>query len=79
MLVILKIPVVLAGWIVWWAIKSEPQPADDVAPDDGGGGGTQPRPVRPRPPRRGDHGVPAPLPPQRVRARARRSTVASGP
>ena len=77
MLVILKIPVVMAGWIVWWAIKSEPQPADDIAPE-GGGGGEHRRPRRPRPPRRGDHAVPAPMPPKRVRAHARRSTVASG-
>ena len=77
MLVILKIPVVLAGWIVWWAIKSEPQPVDDIAPDGGGGSGRHPRPKRPRPPRRGDHAEAAPQPPQRVRARARRGAIAS--
>ena len=78
MIVILKIPVVLAGWIVWWAIKSEPQPADDVAPDSGGGGGVHPRPKRPRPPRRGDHALPAPKAPERVRAQAQRGAIASG-
>lgn len=78
MLVVLKIPVVLAGLIVWWAIRSEPLLADDVAPDDDGGSDAHRRPKRPRPPRRGDHAELPPQPPQRVRARGRRSTVACG-
>ncbi len=78
---VLKIPIGLLLWIVWWAIRSEPESAD--APE-GGGGGTkvpprQPRHPRrplPRNPRRGPHrGAPAVAPPPRTRtvlARARR-------
>jgi hypothetical protein len=75
----LKIPLAALIYIVWWAIKQEPE----VPPpsDDGGGGGVKRHPHRrhprkpfPRSPRRGPHGDPAPLPPARVRtvrARAR--------
>jgi hypothetical protein len=73
----LKIPLIGLIWIVWWAIKQEPdQPS--TSDDDGG---VKPKPHRrhpprpfPRRPRRGPHGDPAPLPPARVRtvkARAR--------
>lgn len=73
MAVILKIPIVAMLWLVWWAVKEEPQPAADEPGDGGGGSGHHPRPRRPRPPRRGAHGAePAPSPP-RTRARARRS------
>lgn len=66
MLVVLKIPVVMAGLIVWWAIRSEPAPAEDIAPGEGGGG-VHPRRPRPRPPRRGDHAEVPPAAPARVR------------
>jgi hypothetical protein len=72
MAVVLKIPIVALLWLVWWAVRAEPEPAGDEAGGDGGGGHS-PRPRTPRPPRRGDHAVPAPQPPPRVRARARRS------
>ena len=65
LLVVLKIPVIMALWIVWWAINSEPEAADDPRPDDGSGP-LHPRPSHPRPPRRGEHAVP-PTPPARVR------------
>jgi len=65
---ILKIPIIGMGWIVWKAIKAEPAPAEDDAPAEGGGGFQHPRPRAPRPPRRGPHGEPLPLPPARVRA-----------
>jgi hypothetical protein len=72
MVVILKIPVVGMAWIIWWAIKSQPV-VEDGAPDEGGG--QHPRPVPPRPPRRGPHAEPLPPAPQRVRtARARSVT-----
>jgi hypothetical protein len=29
MLVILKIPVVYVGWVVWWAVKAEPELGTD--------------------------------------------------
>ena len=31
MLVILKIPVVYLCWVVWWAVRSEPQPPAGAA------------------------------------------------
>lgn len=72
MAVILKIPIVAMLWLVWWAVKEEPQPTEE--PDDGGGRREPPRPRRPRPPRRGPHGAESvPRSPQRIRARARRS------
>ena len=51
MMVILKIPMVAALWLVWYAIKAEPEPEEDTAEDDRG-----PRrklPPLPRWPRRG--------------------------
>jgi hypothetical protein len=72
MALVLKIPIVLALWIVWYAIKAEPTP--EIGPSDGGGSDRHPpsRPSHPRPPRRGPHAGPAPTSPARVRVRARR-------
>ena len=65
----LKIPIFALGWIVWKAIRAEPVPPEGEPVDADGGGGTKlPKPRRPRPPRRGPHGEPLPLPPARVRA-----------
>lgn len=53
---VLKIPVAAACWLIWHAIRSEPEPASS---EDGGG--NQPNrhfrrePRRPRGPRRGPH------------------------
>ncbi|HZB75306.1 MAG TPA: hypothetical protein VE526_03700 [Solirubrobacteraceae bacterium] len=70
----LKIPILMLGLIVWWAVRQGPEPLEP----EGGDGGQRTRPHQspslPRPPRRGPHGDPAPLPPPRVRkvtARAR--------
>ena len=75
----LKIPLIALIYLVWWAIKQEPE--SPPPPDGGGGGGVKRHPPRrhprkpfPRHPRRGPHGDPAPMPPARVRtvrARAR--------
>jgi hypothetical protein len=72
----LKIPIVALLWIVWWAIKSEPEPADQ-RPEDGG---SKRPPLRPHPrkpfprhPRRGPHGDPLPGPPARTRSVVARS------
>jgi hypothetical protein len=73
--VFLKLPLLAACWLVWWAIRSQPEEAQEPESD----GGTRyrrphPPPRLPRPPRRGPHGDRAPLPPPRVRrvhARAR--------
>jgi hypothetical protein len=72
--VALKLPIVAAGLLIWWAVRQEP----DYAEDGGDGGSrTRPHPVPPLPrsPRRGPHGEAAPPSPPRVRppapARAR--------
>ena len=68
----LKIPIVMLGCIVWWAVRQKPE---EVDPDGGGGTKRRPHPPRPLPrtPRRGPHGDPAPLPPPRVRSVAARA------
>jgi hypothetical protein len=78
MFVILKIPVLAALYLIWYAVQA-PDPATDESDESGGGsdraGG--PRPRMPRPPRRGPHGAPPAAPPRRVRTptgRARRRT-----
>jgi hypothetical protein len=65
--VALKVPIVIALWLIWWAIKEEPDASDDS--DDGGiRKRPHPSPLRPRPRQRGPHGDPAPVPsPPRVR------------
>ncbi len=53
MIVILKIPMIAALWLVWWAIKQEPDPEESTDEDRG------PRrklPPLPRWPRRGPAG-----------------------
>ena len=76
--VMLKLPILAAIWLVWWAVKQEPDPSEEDVRDDGGAGKRQrphPIPRLPRNPRRGPHGEPAPIAPPRVRplrARARR-------
>ena len=74
MMLVLKIPIAALLYLVWWSARQAP----DVASDDRGGGSDRhphrdrPRGPRPRPPRRGPHADPPPLPPARVRARGRR-------
>jgi hypothetical protein len=71
MMVILKIPIAMLLWLVWWAVQ-EPEPREeeparalgDPLPEP-----DHPRPSRPRPPRRGPHGQPRPGAPDRVRVR----------
>jgi hypothetical protein len=75
LMLVLKIPIGLLLWLVWWAIKQTPEEAGQDA--SGGGGGTKvrhPRTPFPRKPRRGPHGDPQLPAPPRVRtvvARAR--------
>jgi hypothetical protein len=76
MMVILKIPIAMLLYIVWWAIRAVPEPEEGSRDD----GGTKrpprhPRPPRPRRPRRGPHAEPPPSTPARMRttlARGRR-------
>ena len=63
----LKIPILLAGWIVWWAVKPAPDPAEDAGDDRRPWRRPHPPPKLPRAPRRGPHGGHAPSPPSRVR------------
>ena len=73
----LKIPLAGLIYIVWWAIKQEPDETSS-RDDDGGIKRHPPHPRKPFPrhPRRGPHGDPAPSSPPRVRtARARTRTV----
>jgi len=73
MMVVLKIPVIAAIWLVWWAMKAEPDP-EPSGEDDGGSKVPDPDPPhpprRPRPPRRGPHAEPEPPAPPRVRTKA---------
>jgi hypothetical protein len=77
MFVVLKIPVIAALVLIWYAIR-EPDPVVD---EDSDGGGSDrppdPRTWRPRPPRRGPHAAPPPPAPPRTRtgAVARRRSV----
>jgi hypothetical protein len=69
--VFLKLPIVAAGCIIWWAVHQEADPEESS-----NDGGTKPRPrphhprpKRPRPPRRGPHaGAPPPMSPPRIRS-----------
>jgi hypothetical protein len=75
--VALKVPLLALFWLIWWAVRQEPE-----LEDAGGEGGQRraqrphPPPKLPRHPRRGPHGGDAvPLPRPRVRpvqAKARR-------
>jgi hypothetical protein len=72
--VALKIPLLMLFWLIWWAVRQEP----DLS-DAGGDGGQRrerphPQPKLPHAPRRGPHAEAAPPSPPRVRpvsARAR--------
>jgi hypothetical protein len=54
---ILKIPVLGGAWLIWHAVRAEPDPAEAVEEDDGGSERRHFRrePKRPRGPRRGPH------------------------
>lgn len=63
LMVVLKIPVAMLLFLIWWAIRAEPAPSDGT---DGGGHGfrrRRPQPRGPRGPRRDPHAPDAlPLP-----------------
>ena len=73
MFVVLKIPIALALWLIWFAIQ-EPEPATADDQDEGGSDRRHsPLPRNPHPPRRGGpHAAPPPAP-ARVRTVARSS------
>ena len=68
---VLKIPLVALLWLVWYAIKAEPEPVGEDS-GDGGVGKREPHeprgPSRPR--HRGPHGDPVVPPPPRIRTSA---------
>lgn len=75
-MVALKLPLVALLWLVWWAVRAEPEPEGRSDDDDGGiRGPHQRRPQPPDPRRRGPHGDPVvPAPPRTrtvVRSRER--------
>ena len=72
----LKVPIALLLWIVWWAIRQEPDPVVDTDEGDGGSAAPHDRTPRigPRSPQRrprGPHGDPSPPAPPRSRTPAR--------
>ena len=72
-MVVLKIPLALLLWTVWWAIRATPEPEASGGDDDGGLGVRHPhdpRPLPPAPRRRGPHGDPTLPSPARTRAPA---------
>jgi hypothetical protein len=76
MLVILKIPLAAALYIVWWAIKEEPAPDEGIV--EGGGGLNRKPPPRPSRPRRGPGGagcLPPPCPQLALSRLERRAPV----
>ena len=75
LMVVLKIPIALLLWLVWWAIRQDP---DDAGESQGGGDGgskvRHPHDPLPRHPRhRGPHGSPAPASPPRTRTKITRA------
>ena len=70
-MIALKIPLAMLLYIVWWAIKQQPEPVAGDGHDGGIGDrpdGPPPRPSTPR--RRGPHGEPVPPSPPRTRVPA---------
>ena len=70
-MLVLKIPLVMLLYTVWWAIKQTPEPVDSDQGDGGTGDREPPVPERPRwPRRRGPHGDPTVPAPPRTRTAA---------
>ncbi len=76
LLVVLKVPVFLAIWLLWYADPKSTEP--DPSADDGGSAKVRPRPSPRRPfgPRRGPHGGGILVKPEP--ARSRRADHADG-
>jgi hypothetical protein len=67
--VALKLPILAACYLIWWAVHQEPEEPDE---SEGGGGRPRPHPAPtlPHAPRRGPHHEAAPPSPPRVRSAA---------
>jgi hypothetical protein len=73
MMVVLKIPIAFALWLIWWALREPTAPEHERSDDDGGSRKPRhPRGRPPRPPRRGPHAERPPRPPQRTRFSGKR-------
>lgn len=82
LMLVLKIPIGLLAWLVWWAVRQVP---DDADPSQDGEGGSKvpqvrdPDPRHPRPPfdrrprGRGPHGDPTVTAPARTRTHVTRA------
>lgn len=69
LMLVLKIPIAMLLYIVWWAIKQSDM--EEQTPDTGDGGTRKPRHPRgplPHAPRRGPHAEPQPPAPARIRS-----------
>ncbi len=82
---ILKIPVAAACWLIWHAVRAEPDPVEGAEEETGGNDHgrfrRQPKPKRPRGPRRGPHApdsLPMPCPAEDGDARVSRPTAIPG-
>ena len=53
---ILKLPVAYVCWVIWWAVKAEPELGVEGETDSGVLDALAPPPTGPRPPRNGPHG-----------------------
>jgi hypothetical protein len=80
LMLVLKIPIGLLLWLVWWAIRQVPDDFDESQDGEGGSKVPQVRdPRHPRPPfdrhprRRGPHGDPTVDPPPRTRTHVTRA------
>ena len=78
LMLVLKIPIALLLYIVWWAVHQVPDDETEQQHGDGGARRTlHPRGPLPRSPRRGPHGGSAPAPPARTRGVVARARHAS--
>jgi hypothetical protein len=78
MFVILKIPIVAAFVLIWYAARPPDEDQGEDSDEGGGDDGHGRPPRRPRPPRRGPHPAVPPRSPRRVRARTRPTVPAAG-
>jgi hypothetical protein len=76
-LVLLKIPIAYVGWVMWWAIKAEPEVGTEGGTDSvNWAPWRRPSPpASPARPRQGPHGVPERANPRASRRRERTGGV----
>jgi hypothetical protein len=81
LMVFLKLPIIALLYLVWWAIRQEPDDQSDEGGESDDGGSKRPRhprpPLRPLPRRGPHHGMPAPSSPPRTRTVVARARTAA--